>query len=163
MPCPIRTAVAGLAAVILAPPALAQEASAFELASHGEYGLYLTDPAGRPVYAFISERGTATDGLPSLESCGESCREDWPPVTVSDTPTGAQSLRADLFGRVSDEVAGEVATYNSWPLFYYAHEDLDTEGPDGHAISTYGGWWALIAPDGEPIRTGVMPGANVDG
>ena len=29
--------------------------------------------------------------------------------------------------------------------------------PQGQQIHTYGGWWYLVALDGEPIETGILP------
>lgn len=155
-----KLALATAALTGLAMPALSaeHEVAQFSVAEHEEVGAYLVGPNDQPVYGFISLTGKGTDGLPPLESCGEGCREDWPLVTVTETPKGGPGLDATLFETVPD---GDVlvAVYNAWPLFYFAQED-GVGAPDGHAVHTYGGWWALVRPDGTLLRTGIMPGAN---
>ena len=155
-----RSVISALAATfLLTAPGIAHASSGqFDVARHADHGLYLVGPNGSPVYTFISLTGRGTDGLPPLESCNERCRTDWPVVTVTERPQGSDALDDTLFATAQDGDA-RVAVYNAWPLFYFAGEDGDAT-PDGHAIHTYGGWWALLSPEGEPIRTGVMPGAG---
>ncbi len=154
----MRLVMAALASALLTSPALAQsDDSGFTTRMHPEHGRYIVDPDGRPVYAMITQ-GEGTDGLSPLRSCKQRCLTDWPFVTADDTPAAGPELNREMFDRVSWE-GQDVLHYNGWTLFHFAMEDGD-EIPDGHAISTYGGWWALMRPDGEPIRTGVMPGAN---
>ncbi|MEY8839648.1 hypothetical protein AB9K41_11535 [Cribrihabitans sp. XS_ASV171] len=154
----MRLVTAALATAFLSSPALAQSNdSGFGTRVHPDHGRYIVDPQGRPVYAMITE-GEGTDGLSPLRSCKQRCLTDWPFVTAADTPKAGARLDQALFDLVSWE-GQDVVHYNGWTLFHFAMEDGD-DIPDGHAISTYGGWWALVTPEGDPIRTGVMPGAN---
>ncbi|MGR3496705.1 hypothetical protein [Citreimonas sp.] len=162
MPRAIKAGLVAAAFATAAPfAALQAQEPFFSVATDDEVGRYIVGPGGRPVYMFdTGARGG--DYLPPLESCLARCREAWPPVFV-DAETNLvvpDDLDSQLTGMVP-ESEGErlVASYNGYPLFYYARED-ESEGPSGHGIHTHGGWWITIAPDGEPIRTGTIPQSN---
>lgn len=146
-------------AALIALPAWAQSPD-FDIRTHPEHGPYITGPDDLPVYGFIT-RGRGGDGLAPVDSCNERCRTDWPLVAPpGDMPDLAPGLSADLLTVVQHE-GQPVVYYNSWALFNFARDTAQGE-PNGHAIHSYGGWWALVRPDGSLIRTGVMPGANDD-
>ena len=124
------------------------------VASSEEYGEYIVGPDGRPVYAFVTEV-SGGDDIPALESCHEPCRERWPPVFVDGDFTVAEPLNPDLAASLRDE-AGDVAVYNSEPLFYFAM-DRPGEEPEGQSIHSFGGWWYLMTPEGDYIEAGITP------
>ena len=47
-------------------------------------------------------------------------------------------------------------TYADQPLFQF-HRDILGEAPEGQGIFSYGGWWALVRPDGSLVRSSTMP------
>ncbi len=51
---------------------------------------------------------------------------------------------------------GEYVAYAGHPLFYFAQDEAGGP-PQGHGIHTYGGWWQLIGPTGDPIEDEVLP------
>jgi predicted lipoprotein with Yx(FWY)xxD motif len=145
---------------ILIPAALAvmlpagAGAQTLSVSGNDEYGAYIVGPEGRPVYAFVTDE-RAGDGLPPLQSCKRRCRDDWPPVAVTQEPELGPEIDESLVDTVeTDEL--RVLAYNGHPLFYF-HKDAGEGEPQGQQIHTYGGWWYLVAPDGEPIQTGVLP------
>ncbi|MEL6798440.1 MAG: hypothetical protein AAFO80_01075 [Pseudomonadota bacterium] len=143
------------AAILLwALPVTAQTKPTLGTERHPEYGRYVTDANGRPVYVFVTdERGG--DDITPIKSCKQRCQKDWPLVTVADDITVSDDLDPFLAAVLKwDGLL--VGVYNSNALFYFANEDGDAT-PDGHGIHTYGGWWYLIDPDGEPIVTGILP------
>jgi len=147
-------ALAALSACLAAPLAAQPVSDGFQVLDHEEHGPYLAGPNGRPVYVFLTT-GRGGDGLPPLESCTQRCLEEWPLIVAEETPEGGPNVPAELFGTVSHR-GKDVLTYGGRPLFTFALEDGDLV-PDGHAVHTWGGWWALVRPDGMPIRTGIMP------
>lgn len=152
----MRFAIA-LIAIVLGPFAAgAQETGpVLGIGISDEHGPYVT-ANGQPVYAFLTQDVRGGDGLPALQSCKQRCITDWPLLTTTRREvTVADLLDPDLATWVNWE-GKRVVQYNSYPLFFYAAEDPGGE-PDGHAIHTYGGWWVLVAPDGEPISSGIVP------
>jgi predicted lipoprotein with Yx(FWY)xxD motif len=149
--------LAALTLTLAALPALAA-ADEFTVAMHSDHGPYLVGPNGMPVYAMITD-GRGGDNLAPINSCKQRCQTDWPFVEVPDgEPVAGTGVSQELLSVLESEGRG-IAYYDSWALFYFAQEDGFGE-PDGHGVHTYGGWWALVRPDGSAIRTGVMPGAN---
>lgn len=154
----MRTVITLLALSAATPLAAASEnGRTFSIAMHEDHGPYLVAPNGKPVYAMITE-GRGGDGLAPLLSCKQRCLTDWPLVTSAKPPKADEGLVQSDFLTVEWE-GEQVVKYNGWTLFYYTMEDGDGT-PDGHAISTYGGWWALMSPDGQPIRSGIIPEAD---
>lgn len=147
----IRHAAAAALIGLLAPAAGAQTIAVGESEIHGPH---IVGPSGRPLYAFVTDV-RAGDDLPALESCKQRCRRDWPPVAIADNPEAGEGIDESLISVVATDDL-RVLSYNGYPLFYY-HEDTGPGEPSGHAIHTYGGWWYLVAPDGEPIVTGILP------
>ncbi len=146
-----RVITPALLAVMLPAGAFAQTLS---VAESDEYGAHIVGPDGRPVYAFVTDV-RAGDGLPPLESCNRRCRQDWPPVAITEEPELGPEIEEGLVDTVASEEL-RVLAYNGYPLFYF-HKDAGADTPQGQQIHTYGGWWYLVAPDGEPIETGILP------
>lgn len=155
----MRLPVLAAAAVssMFAVAAWAQQDQSATLTATGnpDHGAYLIGPDGRPVYAFLSGEEVGGDGLDPLESCDESCRDNWNLVTVDGDVRVGDGLDPELAS--TREVDGEtVVTYGDHPLFYF-YRDVAGEPPEGQGIYSFGGYWALLTPYGNAIRTGSMP------
>lgn len=153
---PLILIVAGLL-VLPATFASSQEQSSVTLiiAEDDELGPFVADDTGRPVYAFLTSETIGGDGLDPLDSCHEACRNEWPPVTVSGDVRVGDGVDPDLVGTRPGGEAGMIVTYNDYALFHF-HRDTSGEPPEGQGIYSYGGYWALLGPNGTAIRTGPM-------
>lgn len=151
----------GLALGVQALPATAQDpAAAMSLRVSEEFGPYLVSPHSRPVYVMLTE-STGGDRQPPLESCNASCRADWPPVRVEAAPQAADGVSAELLDTATWR-GDTVLRYAGQPLFHFVR-DAPGSAPAGQGIHSYGGFWTLVAPDGTPIQSDVIPDRAVDG
>lgn len=115
-----------------------------------EYGRYLADAQGRPLYMFTEDR--RREGAVEAESrCGLFCSRAWPPFTVTQMPELAEGLDASLLDAI--EASGDMmhVTYAGWPLYYYA-ADQGASSVEGQGVH---GEWFLVSPDGTIDRAGV--------
>lgn len=104
-----------------------------------QFGTILFDGAGQAIYIWEVEK-------PSTAECYGDCAEAWPPVLTDGLPRATAGIQAELLG-VTERTDGTTqVTYNGHPLYYYAHEDAGEV--KCHNISTHGGLWWVIHPDG---------------
>lgn len=104
-----------------------------------EFGTMLFDEKKQAIY--IWER----EGSEKPECYGD-CAEAWPPVLTNGEPQAAGGVNSGLLGTTTRTDGSIQTTYNGHPLYYYAHE-----GPGEvkcHNISTHGGLWWVIQPNG---------------
>ena len=118
-----------------AAPAAAGASIALATSDLGEI---ITDNAGNTLYLFIPDaRGAST--------CYDQCETNWPVLgEVTDVGDG---LDATLLG-TSERTNGEVqATYNGWPLYYFANDSApgDTNGQG------VGDIWYVVDASGNAI------------
>lgn len=145
-----RFLLSATAAGLLAAPALAQEETATALASEQseEYGTYLTDAEGRPVYLFTADQQGSGDQVPVV-NCGEECLEAWPLVEARGQVEAKEPAKSDLIGTV-DHNAQSVVTYNGWPLYFFVRDE-GADAPQGNDVESFGGEWYLVTPEGEKV------------
>jgi len=139
--------VGSILAILAAQAAAAQETVTVEVSESEEYGQFLT-VGGYPVYLFSTDVPGDATTLPTISCVGE-CLDAWPPVTGAAVESG-DGVERGLVGGI--EIGGlAIATYNGWPLYYFAR---DAEGgpPTGQEIESFGGVWHLIGPDGTRIE-----------
>ncbi|HBS98416.1 hypothetical protein ACFSDD_20165 [Salipiger marinus] len=139
---------------LTALPALAQPTPALSLASSEADGTHLVGPDGRPVYAMLT-KGSGGDDEDPLASCGASCLQDWPLLVTEGEPSFGEGIEAALVD-TKPWRGVNVLTYADQPLFQF-HRDILGEAPEGQGIFSYGGWWALVRPDGSLVRSSTMP------
>ena len=100
-----------------------------------DLGQILTDADGYTVYLFTNdEQGAGTS------ACEGDCIAAWPVVGEITSPSGA--LDADLVGSIERSDGTIQATYNGWPLYRFANDEVigDTNGQGVNDI-----WWVLDA------------------
>jgi predicted lipoprotein with Yx(FWY)xxD motif len=106
-----------------------------------EFGDMLFDSNKQAIYVFEND--------PKGESvCDGECAEAWPPVLTKGEPKAGGGVDESLLGTVERPDGGVQVTYNGHPLYFYANE-----GPGEvkcHNVNLNGGFWWVIAPDGEP-------------
>lgn len=133
------------------------EGSGLRTAVDDDYGLHVVLDNGRPVYVMVTDQAHG-DGRAPLDSCYDRCLEEWPLVTVKGDVHLGEGLDPALV-EVSDWEDEQVLLYSGQPLFLF-YRDEPGEQPVGQEIFSFGGYWALISPQGQPIRTGIVPEAD---
>ncbi|ALG92358.1 MULTISPECIES: COG4315 family predicted lipoprotein [Actibacterium] len=134
----------------------AQDAGAptLTLAASEEFGPYVLGPDGRPVYAMLTELKIG-DGQDALQSCEVTCRDNWPVLIVDGDVTVGDGLDAAMADTL-DWRGRKVAQYGDQPLFQF-YRDQPGEEPQGQGVFSFGGYWALLTPEGKTLRTDTMP------
>ena len=108
--------------------------------AESELGPILVDGQGTTLYLFTSD----TQGEPS--TCTEGCAATWPALTG--TVAAGEGVDESLIGTVADADGTEQATYDGWPLYYYAQDS----GPgDTNGQGVGGVWWVLDA-EGDAVE-----------
>ncbi len=112
------------------------------LVQNADFGQILTDADGYTVYLFTNdEQGAGTS------ACEGDCIAAWPVVGEITSPAG--SLDADLVGSIERSDGTIQATYNGWPLYRFANDEV-TSDTNGQGVN--GIWW-VIGADGEAIAS----------
>jgi predicted lipoprotein with Yx(FWY)xxD motif len=140
-------ALASILFLLAAPAAMAQEPLTVDVSETEEYGEFLT-VGGYPVYLFSADvPGDAAN--PPVISCVGECLSAWPPVAGVAVEPG-DGVDPELVGQIeADGLA--MATYNGWPLYFFAR-DAEDGPPTGQEIESFGGVWHLVRPDGGRIE-----------
>jgi len=104
-----------------------------------DLGTFLVDDAGNTLYLFVPDnQGDST--------CYDACAGNWPPLT-GDVTAGA-GVDASLLGTTTRTDGTVQATYNGWPLYYFAADTRpgDTNGQGINEI------WYVISPEGSAVQ-----------
>jgi predicted lipoprotein with Yx(FWY)xxD motif len=113
-------------------------AAATVATADSDLGTILVDGDGRALYLFVPDAQGAS-------TCAEGCVDTWPPLAGPASPgSGADE---SLIG-TSDRPDGSAqATYNGWPLYYFAG-DAAPGDTNGQGV---GGVWNLVDAEGSAI------------
>ena len=104
-----------------------------------EFGTMLFNDERRAIYIWELEESEKAE-------CYGDCAEAWPPVLTNGAPRAAGSVSIDLLGTTKRTDGSTQVTYNGHPLYYYAPEGAGEV--KCHNISTHGGLWWVIQPNG---------------
>jgi predicted lipoprotein with Yx(FWY)xxD motif len=140
-------ALPAVLACLAASAAAAQETITVEVSESEEYGEFLT-VGGYPVYLFSTDV-PGDEATPPVISCVGECLAAWPPVAGDAVEVGPGADPA-ILGEIETEGLA-VATYNGWPLYFFAR-DVEGGPPTGQEIESFGGVWHLVRPDGSRIE-----------
>lgn len=144
MPTRLLT-TAALASALLLAPALAET---LKVAEHPEFGRYLTDDSGMSLYLFEEDRRGGDRGRAVETDCvTDECLSRWPTLGGSELPAASEGVDAALIGAFARPDGKMQATYNGWPLYYFA-EDFVEGDVNGHDFEEFGGEWYLVTPEG---------------
>jgi predicted lipoprotein with Yx(FWY)xxD motif len=125
------------------PKPARQDPSRLEVKT-GAYGPFLVDASGRSLYAFSGD-------APGQTACFTNCTTVWPPVLVDKLPSiTSASLDASKLGTTTRSDGARQLTYAGHPL-YYAESDRKPGDTWGHDAMSFGGRFALVAPDGRLV------------
>ena len=108
-----------------------------------EYGTMLFDNNDQAIYIWELEET-------SQAKCYDDCAEAWPPVLTDGAPRAGGEVDAKLLGTTKRTDGTIQVTYNDHPLYYYAHEEAGEV--KCHNISTHGGLWWVIQPNGSRAK-----------
>lgn len=109
------------------------------LVATSDLGEILGDSDGNTLYLFTpDEQGDST--------CYDQCETNWPPLVGEVTPS--DGLDAALLGSTTRTDGSEQATYNGWPLYYFAG-DPSPGDTNGQGINDV---WFVVSPEGDAIR-----------
>lgn len=104
-----------------------------------EFGTILFDGNGQAIYIWEVEETSEAE-------CYVDCAEAWPPVLTDGAPSAAGDVNGELLGTTERTDGTTQVTYNGHPLYYYAHEAPGEV--KCHNVSTHGGLWWVIQPNG---------------
>jgi predicted lipoprotein with Yx(FWY)xxD motif len=102
-------------------------------------GEILVDADGNTLYLF-----TPDDSGPSV--CNGDCAAAWPPVLGA--ATAGTGIDSTLLGTAARDDGATQATYNSWPLYYFAR-DVTPGDTNGQGLNDA---WYAINPTGEASK-----------
>ena len=109
-----------------------------------EFGRYLTDSEGRPLYV-LSADSTMTS------TCVELCAQEWPPVPARQPPAeaGGPGVDAGLIGSTLRQDGRLQVTYAGRPLYYRNAPAVSTSVQP--FFTDQWGQWSLIRPSGDLV------------
>lgn len=111
-----------------------------KLAQIQGFGLFLTDDAGRTLYAFDNDKKDTS-------TCTGSCLQTWPPFLVHSVPQAGDRINAALLSTFALADGTMQAEYDSHPLYYYSG-DKNPGDIRGHGV---GNLWHVLSPRGSPM------------
>ncbi len=106
---------------------------------NSQYGPMLFDSKGQAIYIWQLENSSTAE-------CYGDCAKEWPPVLTDGAPIATGEVNNDLLGTTKRTDGTTQVTYNSHPLYYYAHEKAGEV--KCHNVRSYGGLWWVIQPNG---------------
>jgi len=106
------------------------------------YGTALATAQGAPLYLLSADPSGGS-------SCAAACAKEWPPLTVTTTPTGGSGVRTSLLSSFTRKDGRVQVLYGGHAL--YTHPGLTASAAAGTAAD--GGIWYLVSPNGKPIKT----------
>ncbi len=104
---------------------------------------FLVDAQGRALYVFTND--TQNSGT---SACTGDCLVNWPAVVVSGMPTAGTGVDPALLSTITRDDGTMQATYNGWPLYYYAG-DAAPGDVMGQAMNNT---WYLVSATGTAIQ-----------
>jgi predicted lipoprotein with Yx(FWY)xxD motif len=104
-----------------------------------DLGTFLVDSAGMTLYVFVPD-----DAGPS--TCSGDCLAAWP--TLAGPATAGEGVDASLLGTAPATDGTEQATYNGWPLYYFAQDEAPGD-VNGQGV---GDKWYVVDTSGAMIE-----------
>lgn len=108
--------------------------------AESEFGTILVDGEGMVLYLF-------TQDTPNVSTCFDGCLAAWP--ILEGEPTAGEGVDDSLLGSIERDDGTVQATYNEWPLYYFA-QDVAPGDTTGQAVNDV--WW-VIDTEGAAITT----------
>jgi predicted lipoprotein with Yx(FWY)xxD motif len=131
------------AAAAPSPPASAGAPATVAVASNSKLGQILVDGAGRTLYLFAADTGSAS-------TCYGSCAQYWPPLLTTGAPQAGTGANASLLSTTQRTDGTTEVTYSGHPL-YYVVTDHNPGDATGQKVNNFGALWFAVGPDGKQI------------
>jgi predicted lipoprotein with Yx(FWY)xxD motif len=145
----VTLAAAGCGGSPAAPASASSGAGTVTIAAKSlpRVGTVLVTAAGDALYMFVPDDQRQV-------TCVSLCAETWPPVRLRPGAALAAGpgVRQALLGSDADPAGGRVVTYHGWPLYTYT-ADVYAGQTTGQGIDLNGGYWYLIRPSGQVVKT----------
>lgn len=111
-----------------------------------EYGRFLTDAKGRPLYLLEGDQQERS-------KCRDECAKTWPPLGASGSNPKAADAAIDenRLGTIKRPDGSTQVTYDGHPLYYY-EKDRGTGKPAGQGVRDTWGEWYLVTPSGRKLE-----------
>ena len=103
-----------------------------------ELGDLLVDADGNTLYLFATDE--QSDSV-----CYDQCEASWP--VVGELTTVGDGVDASLLGSIERTTGDTQATYNGWPLYYFANDNAPGD-VNGQAVNDV---WYVLDGAGNPI------------
>jgi predicted lipoprotein with Yx(FWY)xxD motif len=139
-PTAARAATVAPAVSTPAGPSGAVTGVTIKLAQIQGFGLFLTDDAGRTLYAFDNDKKDTS-------TCIGNCLQNWPPFVVTGMPVAGDRINATLISTFARGDGGMQAEYDGHPLYYYSGDKAPGD-IKGHGV---GNVWHVLSPRGSPM------------
>ena len=106
-------------------------------------GTMLTDAAGRSLYLFTRDERNKSN-------CVDRCAQAWPPLITEGDPQAGPGATAGLLGTTTRADGSKQATYNGWPLYYYAADEKPGDVKGQNVVNA----WFVVSSYGGPRQNG---------
>ena len=109
-------------------------------------GKILVDGAGRTLYLFEADTGTAS-------TCAGACASAWPPLTSTGSPIAGAGVSASKLGTTKRSDGTTGVTYNGHPLYRFAGDTAPGQ-TTGQGSDGFGAEWYVLSGAGNAIEIG---------
>jgi predicted lipoprotein with Yx(FWY)xxD motif len=109
-----------------------------------DLGDVLVDGNGMTVYLFEKDAN-------GKSACSGACASNWPPLTVTGSPTAGSGIDAGKLGTTARPDGTTQVTYNGHPLYLFA---LDEKPGDtkGEGVDAFGAKWYAVSANGDSVE-----------
>ncbi len=147
---PVATSAPTSAPAVSAPIESSGAAnSAIKVVRVQSFGLFLTDNAGRTLYAF-------TEDTKDASNCTGNCLQNWPPFIAPAVPQAPSNINPSLLTMLTRSDGTMQVEYDGHPLYYYTG-DITAGDVKGQGI---GNAWHVLSPRGNPMLNSYAPSAT---
>jgi predicted lipoprotein with Yx(FWY)xxD motif len=115
-------------------------AAIVSVGSEPTLGRILVNSKGFTLYDFRKDQGTKS-------ACFGACAKIWPPLTTEGAPKPSNGAAASKLGTTERTDGTTQVTYAGHPLYTYS-ADIEPGDANGNGLSTYGGQWFALTPQG---------------
>lgn len=106
-------------------------------------GQILVDSQGMTLYMLSADSSTNS-------VCTGGCATNWPPLSISGTPTVGSGLDASMLGSLTRADGSTQVTYNGHPLYHFKG-DAAPGDVKGEGLQFSGGTWTVLDAQGNPV------------
>jgi predicted lipoprotein with Yx(FWY)xxD motif len=117
-----------------------------------DLGKILADGKDQTLYLFLKDKGTTSE-------CSGACATDWPPLTVSGSPTASSGAQQSLLGTTKRSDGKSQVTYNGHPVYRFAG-DQNPGDTAGQGLTAFGASWYVLSPAGDQITKAASGGSG---